>query len=90
MKRVHLFIDGRVQGVGFRHFTKKTARNLGVNGWVRNLHDGRVEAVFEGKDDRVEEAVKAVKKGPPLSYVSDVNMEKEEYHGEFNSFRVSY
>lgn len=49
MKRVHLFISGRVQGVFYRAFTKEVADSLGLKGWVRNLRDGRVEAVFEGQ-----------------------------------------
>jgi len=52
MKRAHLFISGKVQGVFFRAFTKEVADSLGLKGWVRNLTDGRVEAVFEGEEKR--------------------------------------
>ena len=48
--RIHVFVSGRVQGVFFRQTTKQLAESLGVNGWIRNLQDGRVEAVFEGEE----------------------------------------
>ena len=53
MKRFHLLIKGRVQMVGFRYFTRKKAQELGVNGWIKNLPDGDVEAVIEGEDSAV-------------------------------------
>lgn len=56
--RAHVFVTGRVQGVGFRYSTVDTASQLGLTGWVRNLPDGRVEAVFEGVRDIVEDMVR--------------------------------
>ncbi len=68
----HLFVSGRVQDVGFRQSMQRRAEELGVNGWVRNRRDGRVEAVLSGTRDRVEELLAWTKLGPPMARVSDV------------------
>jgi len=88
--RVHLIIEGRVQGVWFRESTRRKALSLGVTGWVRNLPDGTVEVVAEGDEDKVKELVKWCHKGPPAAKVTNVREEKEEYLGEFDSFDVVY
>jgi len=88
--RVHLIIEGRVQGVWFRESTRRKALSLGVYGWVRNLPDGTVEVVAEGDEDRVEELVKWCHKGPPAAEVINVIKKEEEYLGEFNDFDVVY
>lgn len=88
MKRAHIFIEGRVQGVGFRHFTKVNAGEVGVHGWVKNLPDGRVEAVLEGPLDHLEEMVDRLEKGPGSSRVDNIDVEVEEATGEFSSFKV--
>ena len=77
MKRLHLFISGFVQGVGFRVFAKNEAKKLGISGWVKNLPDGRVEAVFEGKKGQVDEMVKWCYKGNPYSQVEKVDIKEE-------------
>lgn len=87
--RKHVFVSGKVQGVTFRASTRKKARELGVGGWVRNLPDGRVEAVFEGKDEDVEELIKWCHSGPSLADVEDVEVKEEEPVG-LNSFRIKY
>lgn len=71
----HVFVSGRVQGVGYRASTWDTAILLKLNGWVRNLRDGRVEAVFEGPRDRVEEMLRWCHKGPPAAAVTEVAVE---------------
>ena len=68
--RAHVFVSGRVQGVFFRGETLNVARRMDVNGWVRNLSDGRVEAIFEGEKKNVEEVVDFCKRGPPGAYVT--------------------
>ncbi|MEJ2695842.1 MAG: acylphosphatase [Candidatus Sulfobium sp.] len=88
--RVHLLIEGRVQGVFFRAFTRSIAMKLALNGWVRNLYDGRVEAVFEGDRTPIEQAVLECKKGPPGSYVRDVDVTWEDYSGDLKGFEVRY
>jgi acylphosphatase len=81
-------ISGRVQGVVFREFTRRRSAELGVKGFVRNLADGSVEAVFEGTARAVDEAVECAKQGPPLASVTDVCVEEEAPTGEFAEFRI--
>ena len=88
--RVHVFISGRVQGVFFRASTRNRALELGLKGWVRNLPDGRVEAVFEGEEEKVKEMLKWCHKGPAFASVSDVEYRTEKPTGEFNSFEIRY
>jgi len=81
MVRVHLFIEGKVQGVFYRDSTRTKAEELGVNGWVRNLTDGRVEAVFEGPGPKVKEMVAWCRRGPPMAQVTglaELDGEREE------------
>lgn len=88
--RAHVFISGRVQGVFFRANTKRVADELGVKGWVRNLPDGRVEAVFEGEEDAVKKIVEWCHRGPPAARVDRVEVKYEEYKGEFEDFTIRY
>ncbi len=90
VKRVHVFVSGRVQGVFFRSNTKAKAEQLGIKGWVRNLKDGRVEAVFEGDDKEVEEMIEWCKKGPVYAKVEKVEVIPENYKGEFKGFEIRY
>jgi acylphosphatase len=90
MKRVRVLISGKVQGVYFRAYTKEEANKLGIKGWVRNLPDGRVEAVFEGEDEAVEKMIKWCYQGSPLSKVSKVEVIEEPYKGEFQDFAIRY
>ena len=79
--RAHVFIAGRVQGVGYRYFTMDEAVRLGVKGWVRNVPDGRVEAVFEGNRNRVETLIRWCHTGPTAARVQDVLVEYEQPEG---------
>jgi acylphosphatase len=88
--RAHVYISGHVTGVFFRYHTQLLARQLGVSGWVRNLRDGRVEAVFEGERGEVEEMLKFCRRGPPGAMVKDVEVRWEEYRGEFPKFEIRY
>jgi len=88
MRRVHVFLTGRVQGVGFRAFTRWNALSLKVAGWVRNLRDGRVEGVFEGRAERVAKLLEKVKTGPPHARVDDLKVTDEPVTGEFETFKV--
>lgn len=90
MKRVRVLISGKVQGVFFRAYTEEEANRLGVKGWVRNLPDGRVEAVFEGEDEAVDKMIAWCHKGSPHSRVTHVEVIEEPYTGEFKDFRVRY
>jgi acylphosphatase len=79
--RVHVFVSGMVQGVFFRHETRRRAAAAGLAGWVRNIPDGRVEAVFEGPEDAVEEMVAWCRHGPEGADVAEVGVEREEPEG---------
>lgn len=88
--RAHVYISGRVQGVFFRSEIQDEASRQGVNGWVRNRSDGRVEAVFEGEKDRVDRLVEFSRHGPRGARVSGIEVFWEEYKGEFQGFRIRY
>jgi acylphosphatase len=88
MRRVHVFVSGRVQGVFFRAACAEQARALGVTGWVRNTPDGRVEAVFEGPGSGVEAMVRWCRQGPSHAQVDSVDVREEAPAGE-TRFRVS-
>ncbi len=89
MKRVRLYISGRVQGVFFRAETQRTARNLKLTGWVRNMEDGRVEALLEGEDLSVDQMVAWCHQGPPAARVDHVDVLEEPFTGTLNGFRIS-
>ncbi|MBV0923381.1 acylphosphatase [Halomicroarcula limicola] len=80
-RRVHVYVSGRVQGVYYRATTRDTARDHGVDGWVTNLDDGRVEAVFEGDPDAVESMVEFCHEGSSRADVVDVDVTEEDPEG---------
>lgn len=90
MARAHLYISGRVQGVFFRANMRRVARLHGVRGWVRNLPDGRVEAVLEGRKESVMKVLEWARRGPPLARVEKIEVAWEEYKGEFEGFTIKY
>lgn len=81
--RVRVLISGKVQGVWFRGWTQQEAKRLGLSGWVRNLQDGRVEAVFAGAPSQVEEMLDRCRRGPPLARVEAVEI--DDHHGQLQS-----
>lgn len=81
-------MSGHVQGVFFRSTARDEAEVRNVSGWVKNLPDGRVEALFEGEKEAVEQLVEFCKKGPPNALVRDVAVVWEEYTAEFTGFRI--
>ena len=72
MLRYHLKISGRVQGVGYRYFTERAARQSGLAGWVRNLPDGRVEAEIQGENEKLVHFLSQLRRGPALGRVTDI------------------
>jgi acylphosphatase len=88
MIRARVFISGKVQGVFFRAHTKARAERLGLTGWVRNLPDGRVEVVFEGSKEYVEEMVEWCWQGSPGAKVESVNVRRDKASGEFGGFKI--
>jgi acylphosphatase len=77
-RRVRVWIAGRVQGVAFRYATREEAAALGLGGWVRNLPDGRVEALFDGPAEKVEAVLRWCAKGPPAARVTNVETREED------------
>jgi len=86
--RVHLFITGRVQGVFFRASTQEEAQRHQLTGWVKNLHDGRVEAVLEGEEENIEPMIAWCQHGPSHAVVKDLSVTVEVYQGEYTDFAV--
>ncbi len=86
--RLHVFITGRVQGVGFRYSTARQATALGLVGWVRNLPDGRVEAEFEGAKSALEEMLAWCRDGPALAHVTDVELRWESGEACYDRFSL--
>jgi len=90
IRRYHVRILGRVQGVFFRANTWEKARSLGLTGWVRNLPDGRVEAVFEGENVAAEAMRDWCRTGTPPARVDRLEAEEESPTGEFTDFKIVY
>ena len=88
--RAHVIAAGKVQGVFYRAETASQAKRLNVTGWARNLSDGRVEAVFEGEENNVQRLINFCRHGPPNAYVVNLDVRRQEWKGEFDSFTVRY
>jgi len=88
--RAHLFVSGKVQGVFFRETVRKKAAKEEVTGWVKNLRDERVEAVFEGKESRVKKMVDWARSGPIWAKVDSLDVIWEDYKNEFKEFEIRY
>jgi acylphosphatase len=86
--RIQLIVNGRVQGVYFRASTVQQARRLGLTGWVMNRPDGAVEVVAEGRSDRLEELVAWCRQGPPGACIDEVDLQRQDFRGEFSEFRI--
>ena len=87
---MHLYVSGRVQGVAFRYSAIREARSIGVTGWVRNRHDGRVELLVEGEEANVIEMLEWCYQGPPGAQVTDVEIERLPYSGNGVDFELAY
>jgi acylphosphatase len=88
MKQAHVFISGRVQGVGYRYFVKSNAKKFSLVGWVRNTEDGGVEAVFQGDEKIIEQMIDLCKQGPMFSEVKHVGFEWEEVKDTYPNFSI--
>lgn len=89
-KKVHVLISGRVQGVWFRANTKDQADLHGIKGWVKNTVDGKVEAVFQGPIEKVDDLIKWCHQGSPSSHVDHVDVSKFDSDESFDSFTIRY
>jgi acylphosphatase len=88
--RLHAVVSGVVQGVSFRYYTQRRAAQLGLAGWVRNLRNGSVEVLAEGRRAALERLVDFLRVGPPSSAVADVQLAWETYTGEYATFEVRH
>lgn len=88
--RLHIYISGYVQGVFYRSTAKRVAESLSLTGWVRNLSDGRVEVIAEGEEENLARFVEWCKRGPIGAEVEFVEVNREEYRGEFKNFEIRY
>jgi acylphosphatase len=88
--RAHVFVTGRVQGVFFRVETRSEAKKHSIKGWIRNLSDGRVEAVFEGEEKDLKILIQFCKHGPLGARVTNADVIWERYSGEFRDFEMRY
>jgi acylphosphatase len=88
--RAQVLISGRVQGVFYRAHTRDQASARGLTGWVRNLPDGRVYAVFEGDREKIDSMVGWCRQGPPYAAVDEVLVDWQPYQGEFQDFRIAH
>ena len=88
MKRLNVIVTGLVQGVGYRYFCDRKAREYGIKGWVRNLYNGNVELEIEGENGTVNDFIKELRVGPVSSRVKDVMVVETEFKGNFNSFEI--
>lgn len=84
----HVLVSGMVQGVSFRYYTMQAAAHLRITGWVRNLPDGRVEAVFEGEQEDLDRMLAWCREGPRSARVEHVEILPQAWTGEFGSFRI--
>jgi acylphosphatase len=84
----HLLVKGRVQGVSFRFFTKTQAETYGIFGWVRNLTDGRVEALIQGPSSELERLLQVLKEGPSRASVEEIVLRNVEFDKRFTEFSI--
>jgi acylphosphatase len=90
LRRVHLWVSGRVQGVFFRATTREQAEARGLTGWVRNAPDGRVEAEVQGAPDAVEQLIDDCRSGPPAAQVDEVDVEEISVVPDERSFDLAH
>ena len=89
-KAIHIIVHGIVQGVGFRFFVRERSHQYGIKGWVRNRSDGSVEIHAEGEEERLNEFIAEVRKGPSFGHVSRLVKEWVEPKNTYNDFRIVF
>ena len=89
MKSVHLIVSGRVQGVFFRDNTRRKATELGLNGYAENLEDGNVEVVAQGDEEKINELVEFIKKGPGIAKVENIQIKNKKLE-KFDKFEIRH
>jgi acylphosphatase len=86
--QIHIVVEGRVQGVGFRYFVLERAQELGLTGWVRNTYEGHVEVLAEGKKPVLDKFLELCRRGPRAAYVTGIDFEWGTSTGELSAFSV--
>ncbi len=89
-QQLHVTIRGRVQGVFFRAWTQETAVKLGLTGWVKNLRDGKVEVLSQGKKETLEKFLSECRKGPPAAHVEEIEHEYEKIETVYPTFEIRF
>jgi acylphosphatase len=89
VKRVHVWIKGKVQGVFFRNFCKKNADQLGLTGWVRNDDEGNLEAVFEGEEESLMKMTKLCEQGPPAAVIEKIEVQDMDDTVGYTDFEIT-
>jgi acylphosphatase len=87
-QRVHIFVEGRVQGVGFRYFTLEIANRFEITGWVRNTHNQEVEITAEGSREKLDQFINIIRRGPNAGFVKHLRIQWQSTTGEFKRFSV--
>lgn len=90
LARAHVVVSGDVQGVGFRYAAQRTAKSHNLTGWVKNLPNGSVEAVFEGERGAIEQMLQWCHRGPSAAEVTNVSVQWEQPTGDFHDFRIAF
>lgn len=88
MQQTHVLISGYVHGVGFRRFIQREAKVLGLTGWVRNLHDRRVEALVQGEKEKIDTLIKKCETGPMMAQVNSISLKVQEADQLLDSFEI--
>ncbi|HYU25626.1 MAG TPA: acylphosphatase [Thermoanaerobaculia bacterium] len=86
----HIYIHGKVQGVGYRFFATRVARRLGLKGWIQNNRDGAVEALVEGEKSAIDEWIEEIREGPRYAEVTKIDSEVKDYTGRLGDFDVKF
>lgn len=89
-RRAKIIVGGLVQGVGFRYFVFNEAKSLGLNGYVKNLYNGDVEAIVEGEEEKIKALYEKMKIGPRAAIIRQHSICWEDYLGEFKNFEIKY
>ena len=87
-KRMHLIVEGRVHGVGFRFTTRDKGKILGLTGWVKNNPDGSVEVLAEGEEENLSKLLEFCRNGPSMAHVVDIKINWSDCEDEFDSFSI--
>ena len=90
MKTIHVIVEGRVQGVCFREYTRRQAQQLNLSGWVLNNRDGTVEAIFHGTEREVQAMLDWLRQGSPSSKVVDIHSKEVPFEEQYTNFEIRY